>query len=254
MLSKATIKLIRSLEQKKFRNEHKLFVAEGHKIVHELLKEDWPVEQVYATNAWEGLKNYPEVTVITSAELEKISFQKTPQQVLVVCKMADKEINFTELGNSLCLALDDVQDPGNVGTIIRIADWFGIKQIFVGTGTAELYNPKVIQATMGAFTRVSVHAVELKTFLNDYKIKTRLPVFGTLLEGNNIYKEKLKSNGMLVMGSEGNGISGDIQKLLTHRLFIPPFPAGSRTSESLNVATATAIICAEFRRQQNFQL
>lgn len=249
MLTKSEIKLILSLEHKKFRNEYKLFVAEGPKTVNELLKQKWPVDRIFATKEWSELKNYPKTIIITGSELGKISFQKTPQHVLAVCKMADRKIDFNNLKNTLCLALDNVQDPGNVGTIIRLADWFGIGHIFSGTGTADLYNPKVIQATMGAFTRVSVHSVDLTNFLSDYKVKTMLPVFGTLLDGNNIYHEKLNSNGIIVMGSEGNGISEEIKLLLTHRLFIPSYPEGSHSSESLNVAISTAIICAEFRRK-----
>jgi RNA methyltransferase, TrmH family len=250
MISKSIIKFIRSLEQKKFRTEHQLFVAEGNKIISELIKQKWPIEQLFTTNAWEGLKDYKNATVISEIDLEKISFQKTPQQVLAVCKIVEHTINYSQLKNVLCLALDDVQDPGNAGTIIRIADWFGIKHIFAGTGTAELYNPKVIQATMGAFTRVAVSTIELTECIKKYKTETGLSVFGTLLNGKNIYKEKLSSNGMIVMGSEGKGISEDIQKTLTNTLYIPPFPGDSETSESLNVATATAIVCAEFRRQR----
>ena len=248
MLSKSIIKLIRSLEQKKFRNEHKLFVAEGYKIIQELINQKWPIDNIYATSSWDGSQKYPNVTIVSESELEKISFQKTPQQVLAVCKMVDHKISLPDLNNSLCLALDDVQDPGNVGTIIRIADWFGIKDVFCGKGTAELYNPKVIQATMGAFTRVNVHAVDLPTFLKEYKSVTNLSIYGTLLTGNNIYRDKLNSSGIIVMGSEGNGISMEIQSILTSKLYIPPFPEGSQTSESLNVSTATAIVCAEFRR------
>jgi len=249
MISKSTIKLIRSLEQKKFRTEYKLFVAEGHKIIHELIKQNWPIEHVFATETWEGLKNFPDANIISESDLEKISFQKTPQQVLAVCKIIEHKINYSELKDVLCLALDDIQDPGNVGTIIRIADWFGIKHIFAGTGTAELYNPKVIQATMGAFTRVKVFPVELAEFIKKYIKETNLPVFGTLLNGKNLYHEKLNKNGMIVMGSEGKGISKEVQHTLINTLFIPPFSSDSQTSESLNVATATAIVCAEFRRR-----
>lgn len=248
MLSKSKIKLLRSLEQKKVRNELGLFVAEGTKIVDELLKQQWPVKEIYATTSWEGLKKYSKTIVISESELSQISFQKTPQHVLAVCNMRDCKIDFNELKNSLCLGLDNVQDPGNVGTIIRIADWFGIRHIFSGKGTAELYNPKVIQSTMGAFTRVTVHDVDLISFLNEYKTQTKLPVFGTLLDGNNFYKEKLKPVGIIILGSEGNGITKEVRSYLTQKLYIPSFPDGSQTSESLNVATAAAIICSEFRR------
>jgi RNA methyltransferase, TrmH family len=249
MISKSTIKLIRSLEQKKFRTEHNLFVAEGHKIIGDLIKHKWPIEQLFSTEKWEGLKSYPKATLISESELESISFQKTPQQVLAVCKIIKHKINYTELKNVLCLALDDVQDPGNVGTIIRIADWFGIKHIFAGKGTAELYNPKVIQATMGAFTSVKVFPVDLGNCIKTYKTETESPVFGTLLNGKNMYQGKLSVTGMIVMGSEGKGISKEIQKTLTHTLYIPSYSTGGPTTESLNVATATAIVCAEFRRQ-----
>lgn len=252
MISKSILKLIRSLEQKKFRTEHQLFVAEGNKIVSELIHAHQPIEYLIATSNWFlSQKKLPKVNVIevSESELERISFQKTPQQVLAVCKMVKKELNISELTNSLSLALDDVQDPGNVGTIIRIADWFGIRNILASPSTADVYNPKVIQATMGAFARVNVHSVDLPEFLKKIKEENHILIYGTTLDGTNMYSQNLQPNGIIVMGSEGNGISKEIQKVLTHKLYIPPFSSGEPVCESLNVATATAIVCAEFRRQ-----
>jgi RNA methyltransferase, TrmH family len=251
MISKSIIKLIRSLEQKKFRTEHQLFVAEGNKIVSELIYSKQPIEHLIATRNWfEEQKTLPKINVIevTEKELERISFQKTPQQVLAVCRIVKKELNVLDLKNSLSLALDDVQDPGNVGTIIRIADWFGIKNILASSSTADVYNPKVIQSTMGAFARVTIHYVDLTEFLKQQK--NNIPIYGTTLDGENIYSQKLKPYGIIVMGSEGNGISKETLKVLTHKLFIPPFSSVEPVCDSLNVASATAIVCAEFRRQQ----
>lgn len=254
MLSKAIIKLIRSLDQKKHRVENNLFVAEGHKIVGEIIKSDIKIKFLIAVKDWLAEnKKLPktEVFEVTEKELQQISFQKTPQQVLAVCTIPDKKLHFDDLINSLTLALDDIQDPGNLGTIIRIADWFGIKNIIASTSTADLYNPKVIQATMGAFARVNVNYYSLPEFFNKVQSETSLPIYGTTLTGENVYKQKLTNNGIIVMGSEGNGISNEVLKVLTKQLYIPHFQSNSPTSESLNVATATAIICAEFRRQQN---
>ena len=254
MLSKAIIKLIRSLDQKKYRIENNLFVAEGNKIVSEILHSNIKIKYLIAVKYWlTENKKLPktEIFEVTEKELQQISFQKTPQQVLAICYIPEKELNITDLKSSLTLALNDVQDPGNLGTIIRIADWFGIKNIVASTSTVDIYNPKVIQATMGAFARVFIHYTPLIEFLTKIKTETDLPIYGTTLKGENIYKQTLSNNGIIVMGSEGNGISKEVLKILTKELYIPPFQTTFPTSESLNVATATAIICAEFRRQQN---
>lgn len=153
---------------------------------------------------------------------------------------------------SLCLALDDVQDPGNLGTIVRIADWFGIEHIFCSNGTADIYNPKTVQATMGAIARVKLHYCNLPEFIGNASEKN-IPVFGTFLDGENIYTQHLPKNGIIVMGNEGNGISEQIARKVSHRLLIPNYPQGCETSESLNVAVATAIVCAEFRRRAAFE-
>ena len=252
MLSKAKIKLIQSLEQKKKRREERLFVAEGPKVVGDLLSY-FPCRLIVAEAAW--IASHPEVRAAevieaTSDELRKASFLKAPQEVLALFELPTYATPHDAASKELCLALDDVQDPGNLGTIIRVADWFGIRHIFCSIGTTDAFSPKTIQATMGAVARVQVHYVNLYDFLRDTRQeKPSTPIYGTFLEGNNIYKEPLTTHGIIIMGNEGNGISRQIQDLVTHKLFIPNYPEGCATSESLNVAIATAITCAEFRRR-----
>ena len=252
MLSKAKIKLIQSLEQKKKRREERLFVAEGPKVVGDLLPY-FPSRLIVAEAAW--LAAHPEVRATeiietTSDELRKASFLKAPQEVLALFELPTYATPHDAASKELCLALDDVQDPGNLGTIIRVADWFGIRHIFCSIGTTDAFSPKTIQATMGAVARVQVHYVDLYDFLRNIRQDSpSTPLYGTFLEGKNIYKEPLTTHGIIIMGNEGNGISRQIQDLVTHKLFIPNYPEGSATSESLNVAIATAITCAEFRRR-----
>ena len=252
MLSKAKIKLIQSLEQKKKRREERLFVAEGPKVVGDLLPY-FTCRLIVAESGWIAAHPKMQATEIieaTDEELRKASFLKTPQEVLALFELPAYPAPHEIASEKLCLALDDVQDPGNLGTIIRVADWFGIRHIFCSTGTADAYNPKTIQATMGAIARVQVHYINLIEYLHGIRKETpQVPIYGTFLEGNNIYKEPLSTNGIIIMGNEGNGISQAIQETVTHKLFIPNYPEGSTTSESLNVAIATAITCAEFRRK-----
>ncbi|HET7734147.1 MAG TPA: RNA methyltransferase [Paludibacter sp.] len=249
MLSKNKIKLISSLSQKKFRDETGLFVAEGTKLVLDLATA-FHCSTLVATAEW--LKNNPlvkadEVAEVTENELNKISNQKSPQGVLAVFVKPDYQLNTTELTQKLSLALDDVQDPGNLGTIIRIADWFGISDIFCSAHSADAFNAKTVQATMGALARVRVHTVNLVEFLQS--LNGKLPVYGTFMDGENIYNKSLSEHGIIVMGNEGNGISAEIEALVTEKLLIPNYPAGQITSESLNVGVATALVCAEFRRR-----
>ncbi len=249
MLSKNKIKLINSLNLKKYRDELGLFVVEGTKSVLEMIQY-FDCEILCATRHWFEEHNTVqgnETVEVTEEELKKISFLKTPQKVLAVLKKVDNNYNSVELKKELSLALDSIQDPGNLGTIIRIADWFGIRHIFCSETTADAFNPKTIQATMGALGRVQVHYVNLPALIE--KEVNNMPVFGTFLNGSNIYHEDLPNNGIIIMGNEGNGISEELAKLIPHKLLIPNFPAGSKTSESLNVAVATAIICSEFRRK-----
>ena len=252
MLSKAKIKLIQSLEQKKNRREEHLFVAEGPKVVGDLLPH-FTCRLLVAEATWlaahQGIQA-TEVVEATSEELRKASFLKAPQQVLALFEMPTYAAPHRLASDELCLALDDVQDPGNLGTIIRVADWFGIRHIFCSRGTADAFSPKTIQATMGAIARVKVHYVDLPEHLRGIReAAPATPLYGTFLEGANIYQEPLSTGGIIIMGNEGNGIGTQVQQLVTHKLLIPNYPEGCATSESLNVAIATAITCAEFRRR-----
>lgn len=247
MISKNKIKYIRSLELKKNRNKEGKFVAEGFKVVDDLLALQ-PADLIVATGEWLRDKHFgaeTEVIEVTDEELKKVSFLQHPQQVLAVFKQAtsgDYSINTSELS----LALDGVQDPGNLGTIIRIADWFGITHIYCSQDTADVYNPKVVQATMGSIARVKVEYGDLLGLVES--LPADVPVYGTLLDGDNIYQQKLENRGLIVMGNEGKGISPALAKKVNHKLLIPNFPEGRATADSLNVAIATAITCSEFRR------
>ena len=187
-----------------------------------------------------------EIIEVTDEELKKASFLKTPQQVLGIFKIPPFLTENIDWNNSLSLMLDGIQDPGNLGTIIRLADWYGIEHILCSLDTADVYNPKVVQATMGALARVQLHYIDLPEWLSAH---LEIPVYGTFLDGGNMYEQKLSPNGVIVMGNEGNGIRPDVAKYINRRLFIPTFPADRKSSESLNVAIATAIVCAEFRRR-----
>ena len=234
MISKNQIKWIRQLEQKKFRKRDGLFVAEGPKIVGDLMRRYKP-HTVFATSDWEGSVNVS----VSDDELRKISFLQHPQQVLAVFPIptVTSSIDTTQL----YLALDGIQDPGNLGTIIRIADWFGIKTIFCSQDTVDAYNPKVVQATMGSIARVEVVYTNLAELFTS--LPADFPVYGTLLDGENLYSKQLSAAGMIIMGNEGNGISQPIRPFVHHRLLIPQYSEGD-TAESLNVAIATAITCA----------
>ncbi|MBR4380150.1 MAG: RNA methyltransferase [Bacteroidaceae bacterium] len=247
-ISKNKIKYIRSLEQKKTRREEGVFVAEGPKLTGDLLGR-FHCRYLAATAEWMNahpLVQADEKDIANLEDLQRASLLKTPQDVIAVFEQRNEATNTSVIERELCLALDDVQDPGNFGTIIRIADWFGIEHIFCSLGTADVYNPKVVQATMGALARVHVHYLSLTELIEGLK---EVPVYGTFLDGTNIYKQSLSETGLIVMGNEGNGISAEVRKLINRKLYIPNFPAGRSTSESLNVAVATAITCAEFRRR-----
>lgn len=250
MISKNKIKYIRSLELKKNRNKEGLFVAEGHKVVDDLLALR-PAMLIAATQEWlqgKHLNERTEVIEVTEEELRKVSFLQHPQQVLAIFEQnSQNAFNATEVDvTELSLALDGVQDPGNLGTIIRIADWFGITHIYCSQETADVYNPKVVQATMGSIARVSVRYGDLQALIDNLPEGT--PVYGTLLDGENIYQQELDNKGIIIMGNEGKGISPALAKKVNKRLLIPNFPEGRATADSLNVAIATAITCSEFRR------
>ena len=240
MISKNKIKLIRSLETKKGREKAGLFVAEGPKVVHDLLHEGFVAEEIL-----EDIE-----------DIKKVSFLQHPQPVLGVFQMStedkvnsnDSSNTYNEqIDNQLVLALDGVQDPGNLGTIIRIADWFGIENIFCSHETADCWNPKVVQATMGSIARVKLHYLDLNKLIEH--LPTSYPVYATLLDGNNIYGQPLTQHGMIVMGNEGKGISPLLRMKINRKLLIPNYPPERETAESLNVAIATSIVCAEFRRR-----
>ena len=240
-ISKAQIKLVRSLQQKKFRDESGLFVAEGDKCVDELRK------------SFELVHLYREGENATRTEIEQMSGLRTPQGVVGAFKKRPIEDCRLHI-EDLILALDGIQDPGNLGTIIRTCDWFGVHDIVCSLDTADCYNPKVVQATMGALARVRVHYVDLPKWIKELKIKNyELKIFGTLLEGKDMYDVMSscrhdETPAIIIMGNEGNGISQEVRTLITHPIRIPSYPKNAETSESLNVSIATAIVLAEFRR------
>lgn len=240
MLSKSQIKLITGLQQKKYRKQHNLFFAEGIKTVGELLNSDLELHHLYTTENVFGQVDNSKITIITQAELEKISALSTPNTCLALFSIP-KQKNI--IGEGLIMALDEVRDPGNLGTIIRLCDWFGINQLVCSEASADIYNPKVVMATMGSLARVRVVYTHLGKFIEE----TGLPVYGTFMDGDNIYTQSLPESGIIVMGNEANGISAEIEKLCTQRIAIPRFGTLQET-ESLNVATASAIILSEFRR------
>ena len=250
MLSKNSIKYINSLKTNKFRKKYGMFVAEGPKVIDELLGSGYEIENIYATVQWldknENIPGKIETTEVSEQELKKISSLKTPNQVLAVVKIPDVTIDTDELNNELVLILDDIQDPGNLGTIIRSADWFGVRYIICSNNTVDIYNPKVIQATMGSFIRVKIYYTDLTDFFA--KSAGSVPVFGALLKGENIYKTALPSRGFILIGNESKGISGKLMRFITYPVTIPSF-SNNRSAESLNASVAASVILAEFKRQ-----
>lgn len=245
MVSKNELKLVRQLEQKKYRRLHGLFVAEGDKVCDDLLR-TMPVYRLYSSSG------RSDAITVSDEELRRMSFLQHPQGTLGIFRMpqhsSDEEQQaIASCATRLCLALDGVQDPGNMGTILRIADWFGIDTVFCSESTADVWNPKVVQATMGSIARVRVWYTDLPALIRNLPPST--PVYGTLLDGDNIYSATLHNRGLLVMGNEGNGISPEVRSMVTHRLLIPPYPADRRGAESLNVSVATALVCGEIRRR-----
>jgi len=240
MVSKNQIKFISGLQQKKQRLIHKMFVAEGVKVVQELLDADFELHQLYTTEYDFKSVNDSKKLIVSAEDLKKISALTTASSCLAVFKIPEQR----ELYQSgLIVALDAIRDPGNLGTIIRLCDWFGIQQLICSNETVDVYNPKVVQATMGSISRVNVSYINLEDFIST----TSLPVFGTFMNGENIYSTTLPQEGIIVMGNEANGISKEVENSIQHRLTIPRFGTLQKT-ESLNVATATAIILSEFRR------
>lgn len=267
-ITKSQVKLVRSLQHKKFRDELGLFVAEGDKCVSELAKA-FELELLIVEDGLTSRSDLAAVSLLTAqrSEIEQMSGLRTPQGVIGVFKKSNSPKDgltgaaglTAQRSNSpkdgLILALDGVQDPGNLGTIIRTCDWFGVHDIVCSLDTADCYNPKVVQATMGALARVRVHYVDLPKWLNDQINGQMVNIYGTLLDGEDMYKElsnlqtfKPSNDAVIVMGNEGNGISPAVRQLVTHPIRIPSYPPDAETSESLNVSIATAIVLAEFRR------
>lgn len=255
MISKNKIKYLHSLKAKKFRDAEDVFVAEGPKVVGDIFaRHKSNLTLLVATSEWlngEGRTIASvadcEIIEVTEDELTKASFLCHPQQVLAVFKKFDSHVDTNLLTSKLTIALDGVQDPGNLGTIIRIADWFGIENVICSADTADAYNPKVVQATMGSIARVNVTYTNISELFDS--LPKDFPIYGTLLEGDNIYNQELTGVGLIVMGNEGKGISPAIRELVNRALRIPNYPEGRATADSLNVAIATAIVCAEFRRR-----
>lgn len=252
MIGKSKIKQIKSLALKKYRQKENMFLVEGDKNVLEVLRSAYKVHQLFATNTFLSenqayTEKAEQIFSVTEEEIKKISLQKNPQSSLAVCLLPIYNPPPEKLKN-LSLYLDGIQDPGNLGTLIRICDWFGINQLFCSPDTADLYNPKVIQASMGSFCRINVSYSPIETVLKVVRM-SNLPVYGTFLNGENIYTQRLPESALLIIGNEGNGIRESIEKLIENKITIPRFSLRDNGAESLNVAVATGIICAEFKRQ-----
>lgn len=249
MVSKNQIKLITSLQHKKYRIEHQLFIAEGVKVVQELLESNFVLEQLFETEAIFEQVPISKRTVIKAQDMRRITALSSASSCLAIFKIPSPA---KIISNGLIIALDDIRDPGNLGAIIRLCDWFGVRQLLCSYETVDMYNPKVIQASMGSITRVNINYVDL----NDYILHSSQPVFGTFMDGKNLYKENLPQEAILILGNEANGISTSLERNIKNRIAIPRFPpefgdascGDIQKTESLNVATATAIFLSEFRR------
>ncbi|MBD1428026.1 TrmH family RNA methyltransferase [Sphingobacterium litopenaei] len=247
MLSKAQISLITSLQNKKFRLQHQIFVVEGIKSVLEFVNSSYKVQKIYATpQAQTKLEKIPhniKLEEVTEGEFQKISSLKNPQGALALVELPqNNKLDIAQLRGKHHIVLDDVQDPGNLGTIIRTAEWFGIKNIICSIGTVDAFNPKVVQATMGSLSRVQIYYVDLEKFIEE----TTLPTFGALLKGQSIYETAFGSEGLIIMGNEGNGIRPSLIPKIDKTVTIPRIGE----AESLNVAVATTIFCSELSRQK----
>jgi len=253
MLSKNKIKLIQSLNRKKERDETGLFLVEGNKMVDESLLSTFCIETLVCTKQFlndhsDAAEKVKEIIETDKESIQKASLLKNPQDAIaIIQKPICQEIQVNP-EVKLYLALDFIQDPGNLGTIIRIANWFGIDTVICSENTVDVFNPKVVQATMGAIFRVDCKYTNLEYFLENMQSK-QVPIYGTFMEGKNIYTESLARNGIIVMGNEGNGISEPISRRVSRKLTIPTFSNLENKSESLNVAIATSICCSEFRRR-----
>lgn len=239
-ISKNQLKIITSLSQKKYRQKHNLFIAEGIKVVNELLNSSFEVDTLFATQDFKTSISSDKIVLISENDLQKISNLKSPNKVLGLFKIPDEK---TLQQNGLTIALDAINDPGNLGTIIRLCDWFGVAQLICSKDTVDCYNQKVVQASMGSLTRISIKYLDLENYLQE----TKLPTFIADMDGENVYKTDLPKEAILILGNEANGVSDKIRKLIKNKISIPRFGEVQET-ESLNVASATAILLSEFKR------
>jgi RNA methyltransferase, TrmH family len=258
MISRAQTKLIRSLRQKKYRDQHRIFMIEGEKMVLELIsgdrKNSFALRELFATAKWIGqhksllqAQKAP-FTEASEAELKTVSNLVTPQPVIALVSIPASGFQVHELLHKPVLAFESIRDPGNLGTIIRTADWFGIRDIVCTPDSTDLYNPKVVQSTMGAITRVRVHYLALETLLNSEEMQAKT-VFGTFMKGDNIYESSLDKDPLILFGNESHGISESLKPFIRHRIAIPSFSPEGKGSESLNVASSVAVVCSELRRR-----
>ena len=253
-LTRSDILFIRQLADRQVRRQHRLFAVEGEKNVAEMCRSALRVQSIYAEAAWydlrivEEMPYEPDTYIVNNQELGRISRQKTPDRVMALVHMPEHRFHMENLAGKLSLMLDRVQDPGNMGTILRIADWFGIDHILCSEDTVDAFSSKVVQASMGAVARVSVHYGDLVRWAEE-AAACGIPLYGTFLDGENIYKQELTAGGIVVMGNESQGISPALAGHIGRRLWLPCHPAGTPRSESLNVAVATALVCGEFRRR-----
>lgn len=254
MLSKNKIKFIKSLDNKKSRDESGQFIIEGNKVVSEFINAGWNIKLLVAQTRWtetlpeHALQNIEEIIDVEYNELKKISSLRTPHNVLAIVEKPEFLINWNEILNNLTLVLETIQDPGNLGTIIRTAAWFGISNIICSPDSVDVFNQKVIQASMGAILRVKVHYINLFDFMNRIS-ESNFPVYGTYLDGKPVYDCDLSANGIILLGNESAGISSSLEKYITQKIRIPCFSDITEGIDSLNVSMAAAIICSEFRRK-----
>lgn len=254
MLGRNRIKLIKSLEHKKFRNEERLYVAEGNKLVKTLLESDTEVVFVAGTPEYletirDLLPRAGEWTECDEAEMSRASLLKNPQQGLALCRIPSLSLPDDAGACDLVLCSDDIQDPGNLGTIVRLANWFGITDMVCSPGTADIYNPKTVQATMGALAGVKVHYTPLLPFIRTRRHRN-IPIVGTFMDGSPVYETDLPSHGIIILGNEGKGISSELLPYITLKIAIPCLTAGPRLVDSLNVSSAAAIVLSEFKRRE----
>ncbi|MFM7015249.1 MAG: TrmH family RNA methyltransferase [Bacteroidota bacterium] len=251
MASKSTISFLRSLQQKKFRNEEGLFVVEGPKLVSEVLRSSFKVKHLYATSSWiQDNGNIP-IEILSETEMERVSGLQTPNKVIALVEMPNLSHSVTHLADGLHLLLDQIQDPGNLGTIIRIADWFGVSSIICSPDTADVFNPKVIQATMGSIFNQNIVYSSLVDLLANNVSTLKWPVYATLLEGDSIYESKMEASCFVILGNESRGVNPILNSFITNGIHIPRPKNKSSRAESLNVAVAAGIVCSEYCRKNN---